>query len=123
MSQFCFLQERDPPEGPIPHLEARLCVLLSIVPLTIAKVIEDDVKMDFPALQDSSGPSSKQQGIISSLQILGQFTGLLCPPLSVVGAANNAVAKAAMFLSESKNGNAEIRGHGHGEVNVKAGKL
>nr|POE44886.1 mediator of rna polymerase ii transcription subunit 33a [Quercus suber] len=31
--------ERDPLEGPIPHLEARLCVLLSIVPLAIANVL------------------------------------------------------------------------------------
>ncbi|CAM8961864.1 unnamed protein product [Rhodiola kirilowii] len=114
-------RERDPPEGPIPHLEARLCVLLSIVPLTIAEVIKDESEMDFPALQDNSDFSSKQQGVIFSLQIVGQFTGLLSPPLSVVGAANNAAAKAANFLSESKNGNAGIRGNGPGEVSVKAG--
>nr|XP_023904924.1 mediator of RNA polymerase II transcription subunit 33A-like [Quercus suber] len=34
-------RERDPLEGPIPHLEARLCVLLSIVPLAIANVLQD----------------------------------------------------------------------------------
>ena len=38
------LQERDPQEGPIPHLEACLCVLLSIIPLAIANVLEDEAK-------------------------------------------------------------------------------
>lgn len=36
------LQERDPLEGPVPHLESRLCALLSITPLAIARVLEDE---------------------------------------------------------------------------------
>uniref|UniRef100_A0A7N0V9N6 Mediator of RNA polymerase II transcription subunit 33A n=2 Tax=Kalanchoe fedtschenkoi TaxID=63787 RepID=A0A7N0V9N6_KALFE len=116
-------RERDPPEGPIPHLECRLCVLLSIVPLTIAKVINDEAEIDLSSLQNNSNSnlSSKQQGLVSSLQNIGQFTGLLCPPPSVVGAANNAAAKAANFVSGSKNVNMGMRGSGHNDMNLKAG--
>ncbi|KAI9152792.1 hypothetical protein LWI28_001261 [Acer negundo] len=112
-------RERDPPEGPIPHLEARLCVLLCIVPLAIANVLADDTKTNVSSVQgampsgyietgyvqgmDEKSLAPRKQGLISSLQVLGNFTGLLCPPASVAGVANSAAAKASSFISISKN--------------------
>ncbi|GKV04275.1 hypothetical protein SLEP1_g16451 [Rubroshorea leprosula] len=103
-------RERDPLEGPIPHLEARLCVLLSIVPLAIANVLEDEAKLH-PSVQESGygngmdrkGFGARKLALISSLQLLGNFSGLLCPPASITTGANNAAAKAASFISISKN--------------------
>lgn len=53
---------------------------------------------------DEKNLDSPRNGLISSLQILGQFSGLLCPPRAVADAANIAVAKAATFLSNNRNG-------------------
>ena len=108
------LQERDPPEGPIPHLEARLSVLLCIVPLAIANVLNDEVEHDSSSVQVSIEPQfrseierksvdSKKHGLILSVQILGHFSSFLCPPESVVGAANIAAIRAAYFIHNSKN--------------------
>ncbi|KAF8397078.1 hypothetical protein HHK36_015985 [Tetracentron sinense] len=129
-------RERDPLEGPIPHLDARLCVLLSIAPLAIARVVEDKGEMYSSSLRGGSTSGNldtgfehetngrdhacRRHGLISSLQVLGQFSGLLCPPASVVIAATNAAAKAASFISNSKNGNVGFSGGGRGD-NVNAG--
>ncbi|KAM6556132.1 hypothetical protein CsatB_003151 [Cannabis sativa] len=121
-------RERDPLEGPVPHLEARLCVLLSIVPLAIAKVLEDEDQVYSPsALGNSMSAYEKahalrKYGLISSLQVLGQFSGLLCPPASVVNAANIAAAKAATHVHNSKNEKGSGPGYGnHGQGLMKAG--
>lgn len=113
------LQERDPPEGPVPHLEARLGILLSIVPLATANVLAEEAGMQLSTLQGMKTSGSKEtgcgygmeekslalkkEGLISSLQALGNFSALLCPPASVACEANNAAAKAASFISVSKN--------------------
>ncbi|KAF9591887.1 hypothetical protein IFM89_009495 [Coptis chinensis] len=128
-------RERDPLEGPIPHLDARLCVLLSITPLAIARVIENEELSSF-SLRESSGTGSigshddhgmdersrgtRKHGLISSLQALGQFMGLLCPPASVIIAANNAAAKAAVFISSFKNGNDGFSGRGRSVPHAKS---
>ncbi|XP_031387475.1 mediator of RNA polymerase II transcription subunit 33A-like isoform X2 [Punica granatum] len=114
-------RERDPPEGPIPHLEARLCVLLSIVPLAIANILKDDVIVNSSPPQDAKPLTEmelkyghgvngkirtpKRDDLILALQSLGQFSSLLCPPESVLDAANRAAAKAADVISLSKNTN------------------
>ncbi|XP_031261949.1 mediator of RNA polymerase II transcription subunit 33A-like isoform X1 [Pistacia vera] len=111
-------RERDPPEGPVPHLEARLCMLLSIVPLAIADVLAEESKLQFSKVKGVATPGCTETGfgrglggqclasikeeLISSLQVLENFTGLLCPPASAVGEANNAAAKAARFISISQ---------------------
>ncbi|KAK3018232.1 hypothetical protein RJ639_002766 [Escallonia herrerae] len=126
--------ERDPLEGPIPHLEARLCVLLSIVPLAIAHVVEDNSTFFAPILSEGMesryketglgkggiGHSSRKQGLIISLQLLGRYPALLYPPASAVSSANDAAAKAINFISKSsaKNG---ISLNGCGNSFVKAG--
>ncbi|KAH9737118.1 hypothetical protein KPL71_018339 [Citrus sinensis] len=111
--------ERDPPEGPVPHLEARLGILLSIVPLAIANVLAEQANIQLSTLQwsktsgsiesgcghgmEEKSLASKKEGLVSSLQALGNFSALLCPPASVACEANNAAAKAASFISVSKN--------------------
>ncbi|XP_054780626.1 mediator of RNA polymerase II transcription subunit 33A-like isoform X2 [Prosopis cineraria] len=108
-------RERDPPEGPIPHLEARISVLLSIVPLAIANVLNDEAEHNSSSVQVSresefrpemerKSVDSRKHGLILSVQILGHFSSLLCPPELVVGAANHAAVKAACFIYNSMNG-------------------
>lgn len=124
------LQERDPPEGPIPHLEARLCVLLSIVPLAIVNVLKEDSKHNPSSVQMSmeSGYShemkndgSRKLGLISSVEVLGHFSSLLCPPALVVDPANQAARKAARFIYNSTNKNGEPVTGIHANSNTKAG--
>ncbi|KAJ0975421.1 hypothetical protein J5N97_017386 [Dioscorea zingiberensis] len=117
-------RDREPLEGPIPHLDARLCMLLSIVPLAIAHVVKDDgaapsleqncmlgiSKNGYDQGSDGNKFSSKRHGLISALQVLGQFSGLLSPPPSVVIAANNAASKAHVFISSLKKGNGSRSG-------------
>ncbi|CAF1965787.1 mediator of RNA polymerase II transcription subunit 33A isoform X1 [Brassica napus] len=84
-------RERDPIEGPIPRLDTRLCMSLCIVPLVVANLIEEgDNEFVMEKLRDD---------LITSLQVLGEFPGLLAPPQCVVSAANKAATKAIMFLS------------------------
>ncbi|KAG2691201.1 hypothetical protein I3760_09G225700 [Carya illinoinensis] len=132
-----FNQEHDPLEGPIPRLEARLCVLLSIVPLAIANVLEDEAKLchsstagatftgsvesGYGHKMNGKGCASRKDGLISSLQILGHFSGLLCPPVSVTDAANTAARKAASFITNAKNQRDIIRGGSLVDASVKAG--
>ncbi|KAF2306577.1 hypothetical protein GH714_019550 [Hevea brasiliensis] len=52
---------------------------------------------------EGNGQTSRKHELILSLQVLGDFSGLLCPPSSVMGAANNAALMAASFISNSKN--------------------
>ncbi|XP_050912341.1 mediator of RNA polymerase II transcription subunit 33A isoform X2 [Lathyrus oleraceus] len=123
-------RERDPPEGPIPHLEARLCMLLSIVPLAIVNVLRDDseqnsstasvpLKSEYKHETKSNG--SVKLGLTSSVQVLGQFSGLLCPPALVVDAANQAARKAASFIYNSMNEKGESFTNVHANANTKTG--
>ncbi|XP_047322944.1 mediator of RNA polymerase II transcription subunit 33A-like [Impatiens glandulifera] len=109
-------RERDPLEGPIPHLESRLCILLSITPLAIALVLKDD------AVQccQESDHTSRKNGLVSSLQILGQYTDLLCPPTSIVNAANSAASKATNFSYNAKTMK-DDRGDSHIDTSLAAG--
>ncbi|XP_004305061.1 PREDICTED: mediator of RNA polymerase II transcription subunit 33B-like [Fragaria vesca subsp. vesca] len=128
--------ERDPLEGPIPHLESRLCVLLSIVPLAIANVLEDEANLNSSSLKDtasrnvengdghemnSKASTSRKHGLISSLKILGNFSGLLCPPSSVSDSANSAATKAARFIHNSNNEKDASGGGSCGNTCITAG--
>lgn len=123
-------RERDPPEGPIPHLVARLSVLLSIVPLAIANVLRDDSEHNLSSVQMSKeseyrhemkSDGSMKLGLISSVQVLGHFSGLLCPPALVIDAANLAARKAASFIHNSMKGKGESGTGIHANANTKAG--
>lgn len=129
-------QERDPLEGPLPHLEARLCIPLSIIPLAIAKVLEDESQIytssglgnamseyetRYDCSMNENACAPKKHGLISSLQDLGQFSGLLCPPSSVVNAANLAATKAARVVHNSKNEKDGVGYGSHCQGLIKAG--
>ena len=110
----------------MPHLDSRLCILLSVTPLAIVGVIKKEigslspVKME-ATMEAESGlnqvPSVKH-GLVSSVQLLRQFSGLLSPPPSVVTAANSAAQKAASFVSSFKRSAKVID---HWEASVEAG--
>lgn len=121
-------------EGPIPHLEARLCILLSIVPLAITHVLDSNSAL-YNSCTESLGSrsagtgeritgvdhASKKQGLSLSLQILGQYPALLSPPASVISAANDAVCKAANVLTKAKNVKNGVKSDGCGNTFIKAG--
>ncbi|KAF8041799.1 hypothetical protein BT93_A0407 [Corymbia citriodora subsp. variegata] len=129
-------RERDPPEGPVPHLEARLCILLCIVPLAITGVLMDDIDLSSTSSYDLlasilSDPGHgnridekvhglRRNGLVSSLQLLGQFSGLLQPPELVQDAANSAATKAVNASSKQMEGNDSI-GVGDCDVLVTCG--
>ncbi|XP_054785728.1 mediator of RNA polymerase II transcription subunit 33A-like isoform X2 [Prosopis cineraria] len=99
-------RERDPIEGPMPHLDTRLCMLLCIMPLVVSNLIEEEERI--PIDETENGPTDHwkdktpgncRKDLVSSLQSLGDYQSLLSPPQSVVAAANQAAAKAMLFVS------------------------
>ncbi|XP_050382850.1 mediator of RNA polymerase II transcription subunit 33A-like [Argentina anserina] len=129
-------RERDPLEGAIPHLESRFCILLSIVPLAIAHVLEDEANLNSSSLNDTTSrnvengdghemnskvSTSRKHGLIFSLKVLGNFSGLLCPPSSVSDSANSAATKAACFIHDYNNEKDTSGGGSCGDTCIKAG--
>lgn len=82
-------------------------MLLCITTLVVANIIEEEEgglmeeaerspmsqRKDKPALGECRGE------LVTSLQLLGDYQDLLNPPQSVIWVANQAAAKAAMFVS------------------------
>ena len=109
---------------------------MCIVPLAIAGVLVDDIDLSStsscdPYASSISDPGHghridekvyglRRNGLISSLQLLGQFSGLLHPPELVQDAANSAAAKAANSSSKQMKGNDSI-GLRDDDVLVKCG--
>ncbi|XP_028759940.1 mediator of RNA polymerase II transcription subunit 33A isoform X2 [Neltuma alba] len=99
-------RERDPIEGPMPRIDTRVCMLLCIIPLVIADFIEEE---ETPIHESDSGPTNHwkekkvpgkcRSELESSVQVLGDYQSLLVPPQSIVAAANQAAAKAMLFVS------------------------
>lgn len=85
-------RERDPIEGPVPLLDTRLCMLLTIITLVVVDLIEQEA---LPA----HDREKRRLDLVSSLQSLGDYKRLLTPPQSVISAADQAAAKAMMFVS------------------------
>ncbi|CAN0892637.1 Mediator of RNA polymerase II transcription subunit 33B [Linum grandiflorum] len=100
-------RERDPREAPVPRLDICLCLLLSVTTITVAEIIEEeeselaDVTACYPSIhkKENQGPVTCREGLVSALQILGDYQGLLTPPQSVASLANQAAAKATVFVS------------------------
>ncbi|KAM1195370.1 hypothetical protein ACFX13_022384 [Malus domestica] len=100
-------RERYPIEGPVPRLDTRLCMLLSITTLVVADLIEEEEitptnKNECGSIngwKEKEVPRQRRNDLVSSLQTLGDYQGLLTPPQCVVSAANQAAAKAMLFLS------------------------
>lgn len=107
-------RERDPIEGPMPRLDTRLCMLLSIMTLVVADLIEEEEGAPTDETEYGSTnhwkemkfPRKRRADLVSSLQVLGDYQGLLAPPKFVVSAANQAAAKAMLFVSGINVGSA-----------------
>ncbi|KAG7967441.1 hypothetical protein I3843_08G099600 [Carya illinoinensis] len=106
-------RERDPSEGPVPRLDTCLCLLLSITILAVANIIEEEECELIDETEHSPTNQRKQKQVlgkrrkdlITSLQLLGDHEGLLTPPQAVSSVANQAAAKAIMFVSGLPVGN------------------
>ncbi|XP_059457962.1 mediator of RNA polymerase II transcription subunit 33A-like [Corylus avellana] len=109
-------RERDPIEAPMPRLDSRLCLLLSIATLVVADLIEEEESATFDETEyGSSNPWEEKRvpgkcriDLVFSLQMLADYKGLLIPPESIVSAANQAAAKAMFFISGIDDGNAYL---------------
>ncbi|XVE77752.1 hypothetical protein DITRI_Ditri13aG0087700 [Diplodiscus trichospermus] len=106
-------RERDISEGPVPRLDTCLCMLLSITPLVVANIVEEEESelIDESDCSLTNQTKEKQaigisrKHLISSLQMLGDYEALLTPPQSVRSVANQVAAKAIMFVSGHTIGN------------------
>lgn len=101
-------REREPIEGPVPHLETRLCMLLSIATLAVADIIEEADSCHNELNNHWKGKSAKddlRKELMLSLQVLGDYESLLVPPPCIISAANLAASKAAMFVSAANISN------------------
>ncbi|XP_045812616.1 mediator of RNA polymerase II transcription subunit 33B-like isoform X3 [Trifolium pratense] len=100
-------RERDPSEGPVPRLDTCLCMLLCITTLVVTNLIEEEEgelieeAERSPTNQRKDKPAmGKRRGeLVTSLQLLGDYQDLLNPPQPVIWVANQAAAKAIMFVS------------------------
>lgn len=98
----------------MPRLDTRLCMLLCITTLVVANLIEEEeieptneVECDsINGWKEKDLPGNRRYDLVSSLQVLGDYQGLLTPPESVVSAANQAAAKAMLILSGVNVGSA-----------------
>ncbi|CAI9781154.1 unnamed protein product [Fraxinus pennsylvanica] len=100
-------RERNSSEGPVPRLDTCLCMLLSITTLAVVNIIEEDEisliseaeRSSISQRKDVQSVGKRRQDLFSSLQQLDDFEGLLIPPPPVSSLANQAAAKAMVFLS------------------------
>lgn len=98
----------------MPRLDTRLCILLSVTTLVVADLIEEEESEPVDETECGSTNHWKEKKVtgkcrndlVSSLQILGDYQGLLTPPQSIVSAANQAAAKAMLFVSGINVGSA-----------------
>ncbi|KAK3005901.1 hypothetical protein RJ639_017767 [Escallonia herrerae] len=125
-------RERDPSEGPVPRLDTCLCLLLSIAILAIVNIIEEeenaltDEAASNPCSErvEKQAPGQRRKDLVSSLQQLGDYEGLLASPLAVSSVANQAAAKAMMFLSGLSVGSGYVEGMSLNDMPVSfAGNL
>lgn len=91
----------------MPRLDTCLCMLLSVTPLVILNIIEEEetalineaeVRVNSQR-KENHVSGRRRRDLVSSLQQLDDYEGLLTPPLPVIPVANQAAAKAMMFLS------------------------
>ncbi|XP_057461528.1 mediator of RNA polymerase II transcription subunit 33A-like [Actinidia eriantha] len=100
-------RERDPSEGPVPRLDTCLCLLLSVTTLAIFDIIgEEEAALNNEAecttncqRKEKHVSGKRRRDLVASLQQLGDFEDLLAPPLPLISVANQAAAKAMVFLS------------------------
>ncbi|KAL7151345.1 hypothetical protein ABFS83_04G024700 [Erythranthe nasuta] len=111
-------RERNSREGPVPRLDTCLCMLLSIATLAVVNIIEEEETMLSSEAEQSSISTRKKiesvgkrrEDLISSLQRLDDFEGLLTSPPPVSSLANQAAVRAMMFLSGLTVGSGHLSG-------------
>ncbi|KAL3647906.1 hypothetical protein CASFOL_008874 [Castilleja foliolosa] len=105
-------------EGPFPRLDTRLCILLSIATLVVVNIFEEDETVlngevehrSFNQRKPIECVGKRRKDLVSSLQQLDDFEGLLIPPPLVSSLANQAAAKAMIFLSGVSVGSWQLSG-------------
>ncbi|KAK7285393.1 hypothetical protein RJT34_20163 [Clitoria ternatea] len=111
-------RERDSKGGPvpIPRLDTCMCMLLSITTLVITHIIEEEGELiqDAECSPTNQGKDKQTQGklrgeLINSLQLLGDYESLLIPPQPVLMEANQAAAKAILFVSGNPDGGEHVK--------------
>lgn len=90
-------------------------MLLCIITLAVADLIEDEEEecglLDEAECgftnhgKEKQVPGKRRDDLVSSLQMLGDYHGLLAPPRCIVSAANQAAAKAMLVISGIGAGN------------------
>lgn len=93
-------------------------MLLSIAILAVVNIIEEDEnefnsepeKCSVSQIKNIEQAGKRRQDLISSLQRLDDFEGLLTAPPPVSSLANQAAAKAMMFLSGMSVGSGHLSG-------------
>lgn len=83
----------------MPRLDTRLSMLLSITTLVVADLIEEEESAAKDEFEYGIGTGKRRADLIFSLQNLQDYQSLLTPPQSVIPSANQAAAKAMMFIS------------------------
>ncbi|CAA0828130.1 Mediator of RNA polymerase II transcription subunit 33A [Striga hermonthica] len=100
-------RERNLFEGPDPRIEIGLILLLSILPLSIVNIIdEEEIMLSSKGEKNSTSQrkhnefvGKRREHLVCSLKLLGDFEELLTPPSCINSLANQAAMKAMMFLS------------------------
>ncbi|XP_057549504.1 mediator of RNA polymerase II transcription subunit 33A-like isoform X2 [Amaranthus tricolor] len=97
-------RERNACEGPVARRDTCLCMLLSITPLVLLNLIEDEnMEPEFTQGENKQSSMSRRHELVSSLQQLGEYESLLTPPPSISSIANQAAIKAILYLSGLSN--------------------
>jgi hypothetical protein len=93
-------------------------MLLALIPLAIAAILKEETDA-----HGSEGNKNlpRRLGLVSSLQDLVQYSGLLVAPSSVVNAANAAASKAAIFRASCNAAGGNPSMIGQGDSSTKAG--
>ncbi|XP_050240388.1 mediator of RNA polymerase II transcription subunit 33A-like [Quercus robur] len=109
------------------RLDNRFCTLLCIITLVVADFIDEEESAPLDETEYGSTSSWKERSVpgkcrnelASSLQMLGDYKGLLIPLKSTVSAANQAAAKAMFYISgvDIENTNLECISMNHMPAN------
>lgn len=113
----------------MPRIDTCLCLLLSISTLAVTDIVEEE---DSELIEETEQLSSNQRvekqslgqrrrDLVTSLQLLGDYEGLLTPPQAVSSAANQAAVKAMLFISGLTVANGYFEG-GVNDMQINCGK-
>lgn len=95
---------------------------MSITPLAIINIIKEEENGSSTSDQRTESKGERRQALVSSLQQLHDYEGLLTPPLPAIPLANQAALKAMMFLSGLSGGSEYFDGMRLNDVPVNCGE-